>query len=293
MPARVLSDLENPGAKRLAAPRYTGRVGADGLLLAIDIGNTNIKLGMFRGDELVQSWRLETDRQRMPDEFAAILGVLLQHAGLSFTDVGGVSISSTVPVLVATMRELAERYFRPGIPFVQVATEAKTGITIAIENPREMGADRIVDAMAAARLYRLPAIIIDFGTATTFDAVDADRRLLGTAIAPGFETSMEGLFQRAAKLSRMARVELERPRSAIGRTTVAAIRSGWIFGYVGLVEGLVGRIKRELGGEALVIGTGGLAAEVIAETSAIDIHDPELTLKGLRMFYEMNVPGIG
>lgn len=262
-----------------------------GLLLAVDIGNTNVKLGVFRGETLVASWRLETDRLRMPDEYAVVLGALLQHTGLSFADVGGVSLSSTVPVLVPAMRELAQRYLPPEIPFLQVSADANTGVTIAIDNPREMGPDRIVDAIAAARLYRVPAIIVDFGTATTFDAVDAQGRLLGTAIAPGFETSMEGLFQRAARLARMARVELQRPQAAIGRNTVAAIRSGWIFGYVGLVEGLVARIKAELGGQALVIGTGGLATEVIAETSVVDVHDPELTLKGLRMFYEMNVAG--
>ncbi len=260
------------------------------MLLAVDIGNTNVKLGLFRGEELVANWRLETDRLRMSDEYAAMLLVLLQHARLKIDDISGVSLSSTVPAMVPVMRELADRYLCPGIPFLQVSSDARTGVTVAIDNPREMGADRIVDALAASRLYSLPAIIIDFGTATTFDSVDAEGRLLGTAIAPGFETSMEGLFQRAAKLSRVARVELQRPREAIGRNTQAALRSGWVFGYVGLVEGLVARIKAELGGRALVIGTGGLASEVIAETSVIDVHDPLLTLKGLRLFYELNAP---
>ncbi len=261
------------------------------MLLAVDIGNTNVKLGVFQGAEIVANWRLETDRLRMADEYAALMLVLLQHAGLKADAIEAVSLSSTVPAMVPVMHEMAEHYLCPGIPFVQVSSDGRTGVTVAIDNPREMGADRIVDALAASRLYSLPAIIIDFGTATTFDSVDAQARLLGTAIAPGFETSMEGLFQRAAKLSRVARVELQRPGRAIGTNTQAALRSGWVYGYVGLVEGLVARIKAELGGQALVIGTGGLAGEVIAETSVIDVHDPLLTLKGLQLYYELNAPG--
>ena len=255
------------------------------LLLAVDIGNTNVKLGAFRGEELVASWRLTTDPNRMADEYAALLGVLLQYGGLSYADFGGVSLSSTVPALSPAFRELAERFLPAQAEFVEVSPQAVTGIKIAIDNPREMGADRVVDALAAARLYQLPAIIIDFGTATTFDAVDADARLLGTAIAPGFVTAMEGLFSRAAKL---ARIEFERPSTAIGRNTVGALRSGWIYGYVGLVEGLVARIKAELGGEPIVIATGGLADDVVAETRVVDVHDRLLTLKGLRLFYDLN-----
>lgn len=262
------------------------------LLLAVDVGNTNVKLGAFRGAELVADWRLQTDPRRMADEYAALLSVLLERRGLCFDDIAGVSLSSTVPALVSTFRELADTYLRRDCPFLVVSATANTGVTIAIENPREMGADRIVDALAAARLYSLPAIIVDFGTATTFDAVDAQGRLLGTAIAPGFLTAMEGLFQRAAKLSRIDRPAprslVHRPEAAIGRSTQAALRSGWVYGYVGLVEGLVGRIKAELGGQALVIGTGGLAADVLVETSVVDVHDPLLTLKGLRLFYELN-----
>jgi type III pantothenate kinase len=149
-----------------------------------------------------------------------------------------------------------------------------------------MGADRIVDAMAAAHYYRLPAIIIDFGTATTFDAVDAEGRLLGMALAPGLRTAMDGLFQRAARLSR---IELEPPKAVIGRNTVAALRSGWVYGYVGLVEGIVARMKGELGDDAFVITTGGLADPILAETDVSDVHDPMLTLKGLRLYYDRNV----
>lgn len=257
------------------------------MVLAIDIGNTNVKIGAFRGEEIVAHWRLTTEARRMPDEYAALLEVLFRHRGLEFGEVEGVSLSSTVPGLVPIFRELAEGYLPPTCTFLAVSARGNTGIQIAIENPQEMGADRIVDALAAARLYRLPAIIIDFGTATTFDAVDAEGRLLGTAIAPGFLTAMEGLFQRAARL---ARIEVQRPTTAIGQTTAAALHSGWYYGYVGLVEGLVTRIKAELGGEALVIATGGLAEDVAHETRVVDVHDPFLTLKGLRLYYDLNVP---
>jgi type III pantothenate kinase len=260
------------------------------LLFAVDVGNTNIKLGLFRRDELIAHWRLATESQRMADEYAALLGVLLQHRGLSFSSVAAISLSSTVPGLVAVFRELAERYFCLETPFLEVTPSARTGITLAIDNPQEIGPDRIVDALAVVRLHRVPAIVVDFGTATTFDAIDAEGRLLGTAIAPGFLTAMEGLFQRAARLSR---VDVQRPSSAIGSNTAAALRSGWIFGYVGLVEGLVRRIQTELGGNALVVATGGLADEVIAETDVVDICDPLLTLKGLRLFYELNRDALG
>jgi type III pantothenate kinase len=254
-------------------------------LLAIDIGNTNIKLGTFDGRQISATWRLETDSRRMPDEYAALLDWLLARRGLNFADIRGVSLSSTVPSMVPVFKEVVLNYLAPSAELVEVRHTGNTGITIAIDNPVEMGADRIVDAMAAAELYRLPAIVVDFGTATTFDAVDRDKRLLGTALAPGLRTAMDGLFQRAARLSR---IELEPPTQVIGRNTVAALRSGWVYGYVGLVEGLVTRIKAELGQDALVIATGGLADYVLAETTIADVHDPTLTLKGLQLYYERN-----
>jgi type III pantothenate kinase len=257
-----------------------------GLLLAIDIGNTNVKLGTFDGDQITATWRLETDTRRMPDEYAALLDWLLSRRGLKFDDVRGVSLSSTVPAMVPIFKELFSNYLSADCPLVEVRATGNTGITITIENPQEMGADRIVDALAAAELYRLPAIIVDFGTATTFDAVDREGRLLGTALAPGLRTAMDGLFQRAARLSR---IELEQPSEVIGRNTVDALRSGWVYGYVGLVEGLVTRIKAKLGDDVLVIATGGLADYVLAETDIVDVHDPTLTLKGLRLYYERNV----
>jgi type III pantothenate kinase len=255
------------------------------LVLAIDVGNTNVKLGVFDGRRQTANWRLETDSTRMPDEYAVLLDWLLSRKGLSFHDIEGISLSSTVPAMVPVIRQMATSYFTEECKVVEVSYKGNTGISLGIENPREMGPDRIVDALAASELYRLPAIIVDFGTATTFDAVDDSRCLLGMSLAPGLRTAMDGLFQRAARLSR---IELEAPTEVIGRTTISALRSGWIYGYVGLVEGLVTRIKKEIGDNALVIATGGLADYVLAETSIVDIHDPALTLKGLQLYYERN-----
>ncbi len=256
-------------------------------MLAIDIGNTNIKLGTFLDDKITATWRVATDVLRMPDEYAVLLDWLLARRGLTFADIAGVSLSSTVPAMVPMVKELVGNYLSADCPLIEVRASGNTGVTITIENPSEMGADRIVDALAAAELYRLPAIIVDFGTATTFDAVDRDGHLLGTALAPGLRTAMDGLFQRAARLSR---IELGKPKQVIGRNTVDALRSGWVYGYVGLVEGLVTRIKASLGDDALVLATGGLADYVLAETSIVDVHDPILTLKGLRLYYERNIP---
>jgi len=257
------------------------------LVLAIDVGNTNVKLGTFRDGELTANFRLETDARRMPDEYAALLDWLLHRRGMSFDDIQGVSLSSTVPAMVPVIRDLVANYLQPDTPLVEVSAFGNTGVQIDIENPREMGPDRIVDALAAKELYQLPAIIVDFGTATTFDAVSREGSLLGTSLAPGLRTAMDGLFMRAARLSR---IELEAPTQVIGRSTVAALRSGWVYGYVGLVEGLVKRIKSELGEDTLVIATGGLADYILAETDVADVHDPMLTLKGLRLYYERNVP---
>ncbi len=255
------------------------------MLLAIDVGNTNIVLGVFEGDRVVASWRLTTHPVRTADEYAALLRTLLEQRGLSMSQVLGVSLASTVPPLTGTFRELSERYL--DVPPVVVSAEIETGVRLAVDSPAEVGADRIVDALAAWKLYRTPAIVVDFGTATTFDAVTAAGELLGTAIAPGFLTSMEGLYAHAAKLQR---IEFRRPDAAIGRNTTAAMRSGWAYGYVGLVEGLVARIKRELGGDPMVIATGGLAELVVQETDVVDVTDGYLTLHGLRLIHELNAP---
>jgi type III pantothenate kinase len=253
------------------------------VLLAVDIGNTNIVAGVFDGDRLRASWRLATDRRKTTDEYAAALHSLLDHHGLDLRAITGVSISSTVPPLTATFRRLSETYF--DLPPVIAGPQVNTGITIAITNPAEMGPDRIVNSLAAMRLYRLPAIVVDMGTATTFDAVAGDGRLLGCSIAPGIESALDGLVSRAARLFT---VELKAPRAAIGRNTVTAMRSGLVLGYVGLVEYLVKRIKAEMEGDPLVIATGGLAAVVVPETDVIDVVDPDLTLQGLRFLYELN-----
>jgi type III pantothenate kinase len=258
------------------------------MLLAVDIGNSNIVVGLFDGQRLVRSWRLASEATRMADEYAALLEVWLGQAGKQLGDLQAVAISSVVPPLTATFQDLCQRYFRLS-PLV-VTVDLDCGIKIAIDNPREMGADRIVNALAASRMHRVPAIIIDFGTATTFDAVSAKGELLGSAIAPGFLTAMEGLYQRAARLFS---VELTAPPTAIGRGTVAALQSGAVYGYAGLVEGLVARIRREMEGDPLVIATGGLAPAVVAATEIVDVTDPDLTMHGLRLIYELNAPRAG
>lgn len=251
------------------------------MLLAVDVGNSNIVVGAFEEETLLPSWRLTTDRRRTTDEYAVLLRGLLEHHNVRPSDIRGVSLASTVPVLTETFCQLAERYFnvRP----VVAHTSLQTGIVVATDNPLEVGPDRIVNALAAMRRHRVPAIVIDIGTATTFDAVTARGELLGCAIAPGIESAMEGLVARAARLFS---VELKAPAAAIGRNTVASIQSGAVFGYVGLVEGLVARIRREMDGDPLVIATGGLAPIVVPETKVVDVTDPDLTLHGLRYLYE-------
>jgi type III pantothenate kinase len=253
------------------------------MLLAVDVGNTNIVVGLFRGERLEHSWRMATDPRKMADEYAIVLGSMLEHAGHGFRDVTGISISSVVPALPATFRDLGERYFDLA-PLV-VSADIATGVKIAIDNPREMGADRIVNALAVLRMHRVPAIVIDFGTATTFDAISSNGELLGSAIAPGLVTAMEGLYQRAARLFS---VELVPPSSAIGRNTVHAVQSGGVFGYVALVDGMVARIRKEMEPDPLVIATGGLAPILVGETTVVDVTDPHLTLHGLRLIHELN-----
>ncbi len=253
------------------------------MLLAVDVGNSNVKVGVFNGEELVARWRVETDRQRMPDEYAVLLRSLLDLQGICMADITGFSLSSTVPLLTRAFRELSERYF--SLSPVVASADVKTGVVLAVENPREVGPDRIILALAAMRRHRVPAIVLDLGTATTCDAISARGELLGCAIAPGLSTALEGLVARAARLFS---VELRAPGRAIGRNTVASVQSGSVFGYVGLVEGLVKRFKTEMGGDPMVIATGGLAPIVVQETDIVDVADPDLTLHGLRYLYELN-----
>jgi type III pantothenate kinase len=253
------------------------------MLLCIDIGNTNITLGLYEGAALGPRWRLATEHERMPDEFGLQVAGLLALAGKSAEDIRGVSMASVVPPLTGRWIETCRIYLKQD-PLV-VDAGVRTGVKIRYDDPRAVGADRIVDAAAAYRLYGGPACIVDFGTATTFDAISAEGEYLGGAIAPGIGIAAQALFQRTAKLPR---VDLSRPPAAIGRNTVHAIQSGLLFGYVGLVEGMVARFRAELGEGLKVIGTGGEVDIIARETEAIEIRAPWLTLDGLRMIYEMN-----
>jgi len=255
------------------------------MLLAIDIGNTNITAGVFEGDRLRATWRIATDVHRTGDEYGVLFLNWLPREGLAPADVTDAVLCSGVPPLVGTFNEMCRRYF--GIAPLVVEACIKTGVRILYDNPREVGADRVADAVAAHRLYGGPVIVVDFGTGTVFDAISKDGDYLGGAIAPGIAIAAEALFERAAKLPR---IELVRPKHAIGRNTVQSMQSGLVFGYVGLIEGLVARFKQEMGGTARVVATGGLAEVIARETSVVDVVDLNLTLEGLRLVYELNRP---
>ena len=257
------------------------------MLLTIDIGNTNITLGIYHGREPAPRWRLSTDHRRMPDEYGLQFLGLLEHAGIAPADLTGVCMASVVPPLTERVATACRRYL--GQEPLVVEAGVRTGVRIRYEDPRAVGADRIVDAAAVRTLYGGPACVVDFGTATTFDAISKEGDYLGGAIAPGIGIAAEALFMRAAKLPR---VELKRPPAAIGRNTVHAMQSGLLFGYVGLVEGLVERFRRELGAEMKVIATGGLAEVIAQETDVIDIINPWLTLDGLAIIWELNRFGV-
>ncbi len=253
------------------------------MLLAIDIGNTDTTLGVFEGEELRATWHMATSIHHMADEYAALLLNLLHHQGLDISDIKEVALCSVVPPLITTFDELVQRYFH--ISPLVVGAGVKTGVRIRMDNPREVGADRIVNAVAAHHLYGGPIIITDLGTATTFDTVSKEGDYLGGAIAPGINIAAESLFSQAAMLPR---VELTRPKQAIGTNTITAMQSGIVFGYVGLVEGIVARIQQELDEKAKVVATGGYAELIAKETSVIDIVNHDLTLIGLRLICQMN-----
>ncbi|MCR4407792.1 MAG: type III pantothenate kinase [Anaerolineae bacterium] len=253
------------------------------MLLCIDIGNTNIVIGVYRGEELLGHWRVATVHDRMADEYAMLLLQFFSHSGYDPAALQGVAIASVVPPLTRTFIELSETHLRQ-TPLV-VDAGVRTGVRIRYDNPREVGADRVANAAATYRIYGGPACVVDFGTATTFDAISAEGDYLGGAIAPGIFIAAEALFTRTAKLPR---IDLTRPPRAIGSNTVQSMQSGILFGYVGLVEGMVARFREELGPDMRVIGTGGLAEVIARETTVIKVVDPWLTLKGLRMIYEMN-----
>jgi type III pantothenate kinase len=253
------------------------------MLLAIDIGNTDTTFGVFDGEELRATWHMATDIHRMADEYAALLFNLMRQQGLDIADIKEIALCSVVPPLISTFDELFQRYFR--ITPLVVGAGVKTGVRIRMDNPREVGADRIINAAAAHHLYGGPVIVTDLGTATTFDTVSKEGDYLGGAIAPGIMSAAEALFTRAAMLPR---VELVHPKRAIGTNTITAMQSGIIFGYVALIEGIVARIQKELKEKAKVVATGGYASLFAKETKVFDEVNPNLTLIGLRLIYQMN-----
>ena len=253
------------------------------MLLAIDVGNTNIAFGVFEGESLRATWNVATDLNKTADEYAVLILNLLPREGLTLSNIDQMIIASVVPPLEPIFEEFSQRYL--GIPPLVVGPGVKTGVRICTDNPREVGADRVANAAAAHHIYGGILIVIDFGTATTLDAVSKEGDYLGGAIAPGIGIAAEALFERASKLPR---IELIPPEHAIGKNSVASMQSGIIFGYVGLIESLVTRIRRELGGKVRVVATGGLAEAITKETKVIEAVDMHLTLIGLRLIHEMN-----
>src|SRR5512141_758778 len=252
------------------------------MLLTLDISNTTIKAGVFKGEQLIAHWRFATEREKLTDEYAMLLLSLFQASGLRASEIDGVSMSCVVPPLRSVFDDLARKYLHL-TPLI-VGPGIKTGVKLAVDNPREVGADRVVNSLATYRLYGGPAIAIAFGTATVFDCISAQGDYLGGAIAPGVVTSLESLTRSAAQLFQ---VELVRPPKAIGKSTVTTMQSGLVLGFAGLVEGLVKRLKAELG-PAQVIATGGLAEVIAPVTDVIDVVDLQLTLKGLKLIYDLN-----
>ena len=254
------------------------------MLLAIDVGNTNITMGVFENAKLVATWRMATDTNKMPDEYAILIRNMLPLKDVQTENITGVSICSVVPPLTQVFQELSNSYFKVD-PLV-VGTGIKTGVRIEYENPRDVGSDRVVDAAAAYDIYGGPVIIVDFGTATVFDAVSKDGTYIGGAIASGINLTAQALYERTAQLRK---VELIPPKSAIGRNTTASIQSGIFYGHVGMVEAMVQRFKNEMGGNVKVVATGGMARIIDQETDIFDEINTDLTLIGLRLIYELNL----
>lgn len=251
------------------------------MLLAIDVGNTNTVLGLFDDDLLHASWRIKTDAHSTADEMALTFRGLLQGQ----PGIDGIALCSTVPSVLREMRVMLDRYY-PDVATVIVEPGTRTGVPVLTDNPKEVGADRIVNTIAAHHHFGGPCIVVDFGTSTNLDVVSAKGEFLGGALAPGIEISLDALAQRAAQLRK---VELVRPRSAIGKNTVEALQSGALYGFAGQVDGLVDRITSELGEVTAVVATGGLASIVVPESRRITHHEPDLTLLGLRLVFEKNV----
>ena len=253
------------------------------MLLAIDIGNTNVTLGVFEEKKLCATWRVASDSAKLTDEYAVLIIDLLELAGIQPVGVNRAVLASVVPALTAVFEDLCLRYFH--VTPLRVGAGVKTGLRVLYEDPREVGADRIVDAVAALRLHKPPLIVVDLGTATVFDAVSRDGDYLGGAIAPGIGVGADALAEKTAMLRR---VDLQPPRHAVGNNTAAAIQSGILFGYAGLIEGMIHRFKAEIGEDAWVVATGGWATLLDQLTKVFDHVDQDLTLTGLRIVYEMN-----
>ncbi|MGE7907813.1 type III pantothenate kinase [Peribacillus sp. NPDC094092] len=253
------------------------------MIFVLDVGNTNTVLGVYDEDILKYHWRIETSRHKTEDEYGMVIKSLLQHEGLSFDQFDGIIISSVVPPIMFALERMCQKYF--GIKPLIVGPGIKTGLNIKYENPREVGADRIVNAVAGIHEYGSPLIIVDFGTATTYCYINEDKQYMGGAIAPGINISTEALYSKAAKLPR---IEISRPEGIIGKNTVSAMQAGILYGYVGQVEGIVNRIKAQSNLEPTVIATGGLAGLIANESTVIDVVEPFLTLKGLQLIYKRN-----
>ncbi len=253
------------------------------MLLAIDIGNTQTTVGLYRGDDLVGDWRLTTDVDRTPDETRLWLRSLLDMEGFSTDDIDGVALASVVPAVTSSFRAFADRISSRRVVVLEPGT--KTGMPILIDNPREVGADRVANAVAARRRYGAPVVVVDFGTSTNFDVVGPEGAYLGGAIAPGLVISTNALISATAALRR---VEFVPPRSPIGKGTIEAIQSGSIYGQAGLVDGIMERLVAEVGGDPALVATGGLASTIVPHCRTVDTVDDHLTLDGLKMIYELN-----
>lgn len=255
------------------------------MLLVLEVGNTNTKIGVYDGDRLVVSWRLTSRREQTADEYGLFIQTLLQTRGVDPRGIRGIAISNVVPPVQQTLELMCEKYF--DVAPYSVEPGVNTPMPLEVDNPREVGADRITKSVAAAALYGPPLIVVDLGTATTFDCVNAAGAFIGGAIAPGIATATEALVARAARLYR---VEFVRPKEAIGRNTVTNMQSGVVYGYAGLVDGLVARMKAEMAAQAKVIGTGGYATLIAEAARSIDHVNVDLGLEGLRLLYERRAP---